>query len=350
MYQILPYLTKDYLLEYLTEEMIYCHYFGTTKIIENYKYNSPFDICEEEPSFVFKYTNGKLRATDYGGDFYGDCFDFVGRLHGLKTNKKEEFIKIFHIIAKDFKLHQYGEGQPIINKELYDAVKVSKRSTKLQIDFEPRPFNSLDDTWIKLRIPLARLQKFKVIAINRLYLNENSSPIYVYRPEDPAYAYILDEQSKEYKIYFPKRKKRDKRRPRFISNTRKIQGINLIEKSNIGLITKSYKDVITLNNYCIDNKGIQSVAPSAESVLITPQEFEYISQFYDKIYSLMDYDPAGLHMAWLLRKHYNVKPLFFKNPTWNKKIKYPIKDFSDFVYHNDDTTVNNLIHTTFNNL
>ena len=44
------------------------------------------------------------------------------------------------------------------------------------------------------------------------------------------------------------------------------------------------------------------------------------------------------------------KDLFLKNPTWNKKVKYPIKDISDFVYHNNKDTIDGLINDTYNKL
>ena len=350
MLKILPLLTREYVLSFVTQESIFKKFCDIPEIIEGYKFNSPFDINEEDPSFVFKYSGKRLRATDYGGDFYGDCFDLVGRLYGLDSRKKDDFIKILHIIAKEFNLHQYSTTQTIYDPDIYNSIKLSKRSSKLSIEFSPRPFNSNDRTWISIRIPLPKLQKYEIYAIQELYLNNNSFPIYTYNVNDPAYAYVIDKANKEYKIYFPLRKKGNKRRPRFISNTRKIQGLAQIKKSEIGIITKSLKDIVTLNCFKINNLEIESVAPNAESVLITPEEYRFIKSFYGKIYSLMDYDPAGLHMAWLLRKHYEIEPLFLKNPTWNSKIKYPIKDISDLRKHNKDSVIEKLIEETYNKL
>ena len=350
MYNILPRLTKEYILTHLSQIEIWKKYTGFASIEPNVKYNSPFDLEEEEPSFVFYGYDNRLRGKDFGGDFFGDCFDLVGRLMGLRTNKKGEFNKILHVIARDFKIHQYAEGEEIVDKSIYDAIKFVSKKSKLTIDIQYRKYNIHDTTWSNLRIPLNKLKKFKVYPANAIYLDNSDYPIYTYSPLDPAYVYIVNEQEKEYKIYFPLRPKRNKRKPRFITNTKKIQGLEQIQKAKIGIITKSMKDVIVLNNYKIDDEEIQAIAPIAETVLITPSDFKYISQFYDEIYSLYDYDPAGLHMAWLLRKIYGIKPLFLKNPTWNSKIKYPIKDFSYYVNHNTDENVNKLITQTYNKL
>lgn len=348
MYNILPKLTKDYILTRISQIDIWKHYTGFEDILPNKKYNSPFDKDEEEASFIFYGYETKLRGKDFGGDFFGDCFDLVGRLMGLRTNRKNDFTTILHIIARDFKIHQYAEGEQVLDKEIYDAISFISKRIKLDIQIEYRNYTKDDTTWINLRLGANKLKKFGIYPANKIYLNESEYPIYTYDVKDPAYVYIIDPKNKEYKIYFPLREKKNKRKPRFITNTKKIQGLAQIQKAKIGIITKSMKDVVALNNYKIDGKEIQAIAPIAETVIITPSEYEYISKFYDEIYSLYDYDPPGLHMAWLLRKIYGIKPLFLKNPTWNSKIKYPIKDFSDYVNHNTDENVNNLITQTYN--
>ena len=45
----------------------------------------------------------------------------------------------------------------------------------------------------------------------------------------------------------------------------------------------------------------------------------------------MDYDNTGIHLAWQMRKLYNIKPLFFTEGLWKRKQGYKgCKDSSDF--------------------
>lgn len=350
-YQILPQLNKDYIFSKLSQETIFKKYLQVDELYDNEKYKSPFDFNEEDPSFTLRYSSGgKLKGTDWGGTFRGDCFDLVAALHGLDIDKKGDFFKVLHIIAKDFKIHQYADGETILNYEILRSVRLLTKHNRLKIHITARQFNSSDITWIKLKIGLDKLKKFKVVAVKEVYLNDDLRPIYTYNPRDPAYAYYLSPNNTDIKIYYPNRNKGDKRKPRFLANCSIIQGLEQIQSSDIGIITKSYKDVIVLNRFKVDGKEIQSVAPNSETLLITPTQYEFLKTKYKRVYSLYDYDPAGLHMMWLLRKLYGIQPLFLKNPTWNKKIKYPIKDFADLVEHNSDETVYRILNETYEKL
>jgi hypothetical protein len=45
----------------------------------------------------------------------------------------------------------------------------------------------------------------------------------------------------------------------------------------------------------------------------------------------MDYDNSGIHLAWMMRKLYNIQPLFFTDKLWNRKGGYKgAKDISDY--------------------
>ena len=131
------------------------------------------------------------------------------------------------------------------------------------------------------------------MSTNKSYFSKNDTLIYNFNPKDPAYAYRFGKG--EFKIYFPFRKEY-----RFLSNTSVLQGLKQFEPSLIGLITKSYKDVI-----CLKTFGINSLAPSSESHLIPKEQWLNIKHLAEHWFSLMDYDRAGILMAQKLSEYHS---------------------------------------------
>jgi hypothetical protein len=100
----------------------------------------------------------------------------------------------------------------------------------------------------------------------------------------------------------------------------------LPESGELLVITKSFKDIGTLYE-----QGIPSIAPQAESILLPENIIDELKSRFKTIYSLMDYDNTGIHLAWKMRKLYGIKPLFFTYGTWSRKQGYEgAKDISDF--------------------
>ena len=83
---------------------------------------------------------------------------------------------------------------------------------------------------------------------------------------------------------------------------------------------------------CFNEFGIPAIAPMAESVILSKEIINVVKSRFKNIVSLMDYDNAGIHNAWMMRKEYNIKPLFFTIGIWQRKKGYNgAKDFSDYV-------------------
>lgn len=308
--EILPTLTKSYILSQISEEQIFEYYFQV-KVQTGILMKSPNTIRtgDDTPSFSFKYSdNGKLRARDWAGYFWGDCFDAVAYVLRLNSKDKKSFSVILDRIARDFKLHKYNNTNSV-NTGITTIDIQSKIKPKTIIQFQPRHWNNIDaDFWKAGNINSKLLEKSKVYPCQYIWLNSNI--IYNYVAKDPAYAYFFTQN--DIKIYYPKRDNF-----RFLSNTSYLQGIDDLEVDEIGIITKSYKDVLSFKSF-----NIQAVAPSSETVVITKDEWFKLKFTCTHWFSLMDFDRTGILMAKKLRDMYGIQPLFFNNyKPLNKKLK-----------------------------
>lgn len=352
-YLILPTLDKTYLLSKVTQEQIF-EYYLQTKVETGCLMKTPTVIrpADEDPTFSFYYSdNGKLRARDWAGYFWGDCFDIVAYVLHINASDKKSFAIILDRIARDFKLHKYANSTSIYSGNTVDNREASpKPKSKTIIQFQPRNWNRIDaDFWLAGNINSKLLEKGKVFACQYIWVN--SQLIYNFVPKDPAYAYFFNQN--DIKIYFPTRENY-----RFLSNTSYLQGIDILEPSEIGLITKSYKDVLSLKSF-----NIQAIAPSSETVPISKEQWNTVKHYCNHWFSLMDFDRTGILMARKLRELYGIQPLFFSNYKKLQKNKeymainlaknytmYPsVKDFYDYVkIYGKDTTIN-LIQNTKEN-
>ena len=333
-YGILPTLDKKYILSKITQEQIFEKYLGITVVLNTLMVTpSMIRTNDKDPTFSFKYSdNGKLRAREWAGYFWGDCFDLVGHVLRLDATTKKGFSVILDTIARDFKLHKYQSGDIVFEGSTYDVREAIRFKHKSKIEYKIRAWNKQDaDFWLAGNITKPLLELGRVFPCEFVWLDNRI--VYNYSPKDPAYAYHFTPD--EVKIYYPKRTKY-----RFLSNSSYIQGIDLFKCDRFGIITKSYKDVLSLKSF-----GIQAIAPSSETAVISKKDWNRVNYKCDFWFSLMDYDKTGIKMAWKLRKLYNVHPLFLaneKHPNLSKHYpKYSnVKDFYDLVkvFHKQEVT------------
>jgi len=339
-YGILPTLNKNYILSKVTQEQIFERYLGI-KVELGTLFKAPVILRpnDRNPTCSFYYNeHNKLRLRDFAG-FWGDCFDLVGYVSNVNANDKKGFLAILDRIARDFNIHKYEGTQSIDVGNTFDSRDANtkiKRAKKI-IQFQPRNWNKKDaDFWISGNINKAILKIHRVHPIEYLWIDNELR--YNFNPKDPAYAYVFTEN--DIKIYFPNRAKF-----RFLTNSSYLQGIDLIEPDRICIITKSYKDVMSLRAF-----NIQAVAPSSESTPLKKGQYYYLRIHFNHLFSLMDFDRQGIKMANKLKREYNIQPLFFGNnkfETFCIRNKYQIfnevKDFYDFVKQNGIKATENLI-------
>lgn len=356
-YGILPTLDKSYILSQITQEQIFEYYLGI-KVETNVTLKSPSIIrnSDNRPSFSFYYnSNQKLRANDFAGYFHGDCFDIVAYILRVNANDKKSFNVILDQIARDFRLHKYANKYVIKSGDTFDSrevIKISKQ--KVLIQFQPRIWTKDDAKfWLAGNINSKLLERGRVYPCLYVWINNNLT--YNYNPSDPAYAYYFT--ANDIKIYFPNRKEY-----RFLSNTSYLQGIDLLEPDEFGIITKSYKDVLSLKSF-----GIQAIAPSSETVPISQLQWQQIEFTCSHWFTLMDFDRTGILLSQKLRRLYNTRPLFFgaykslqklrdRSGAYKGNIlsaKYPtflgVKDFYDKVKLNGVENTKKLINDTKDN-
>ncbi len=331
MYGILPSLTKDYILLRITQEQIFEKYLGVP--VTNDLICSPLRARDNHPTFSFKYSdNGKLRARDWAGYFWGDCFDAVAYLLHVDSKSKRGFGVVLDQIARDFRLHKYADDT-VNSGSTFDVRDANtKVKTKTLITFQGRNWTKQDaDFWKAGNMTSEGLKEGRVYPC--LYIWVNNNLIYNFNPKDPAYAYYFTPN--DIKIYFPLRETY-----RFIGNTSYLQGIDLLVPDEFGIITKSYKDVLSMKTF-----DLQAVAPSSESTPVSREQWFKLKWTCSHWFSLLDFDRQGVVMTNKLRKAYPIQPLFFGSYHFPKfsnkhyKVFRSVKDFYDFVkvYHKEAT-------------
>jgi len=324
-------LTKDYILKRVNQEQIMEKYLGIP-LDFTHQFCSPFRKDNNPTCGLYYNDYGKLRMRDLAGYFWGDCFDACAFRLKVDANNKQAFQLILHTIAKDFRIHKYKDYNEVRKYEIITEAFFKKQNEKITTRFNivPRNYNSYDKLyWDKINVSKQLLEEGKVYFAQEISVSKNNLPfinIYKYKTKDPAYCYWGGKDKNNidmWKIYFPFR--RNKGETRFVSNSSFLQGKQLITCGRVGIITKSYKDVLAFRSL-----GLQAVAPSAESKLLTKDEFWFMKTKFDYLVSCMDYDRAGMRMAQMLRKIYKIDPIMFTNGRYNS-LDFGSKDLTDFI-------------------
>ena len=361
-------LTKKYIFEYISQEDIFEYYFEVqvkTKIL----FCSPLRE-DKNPTCSFYYKNNILRMRDFGGHFWGDCFDAVAyvinhnynileeyNVNFVNTNTNIGFAIILDRIARDFKLHKYKEfkdSKIIINNDNSYTKNVKKlKETDTIIKVKKRNWDINDKNYWFNKYYLNRedLEKFHVYPVQKVFINDKLCYEYNrFNKYDICYAYYFGKinEIKQIKLYYPLRDK--SLYPKFINNcnTQIIEGLNLLVYNNNNkylIHTKSYKDVIILS--CVFH--LQAIAPKSET------NFNYLNlELYNKLhnnfeyqFSLFDYDYNGIKLGNKLKKEYNITPIFLTDKKFNSKGLNGCKDISDYLekygYESTKTLIDNYI-------
>lgn len=348
---IFPKLTKSYILDRVSEAEIMAFYTEIPTTEENFFGNAFCSPFREDKyatcNYYYSPKDQKLRLRDFAGASQGhldrmynaDIFDVVGFKHKLNPNIAQHFFLILNIIAKDFKLHKYKDDEQEIIKINNFITKQKNVKERLKIiKVAPRKWNKGDEVyWYgNYGISHATLRAGKVYPVQEASIEDKKGFItrtYLYKYNDPCYAYYggVENGIHIWKLYFPKRNSRIQ--SKVITNKAFIQGYDLFMPCRIGVITKSYKDVLLLREF-----GIQAISLSSEAIPLTPDEYFSIKMNCDFLVSVLDYDKTGIKMANYLKKRYNIKPLMLTRGRFGMP-DYGVKDLTDFreVYGKDKT-------------
>lgn len=294
-------LRKEEVLKRITEEEIFEKYLQLP-VDESINYINPLRVDTNPGCRYYRNNQGKLRFKDFSKGYNWDCFSLVQHIY------KCSFIDALRIIVRDFKL----------NTEIvrYETQREFKLKERFDIKIATRAWESYDLTyWNSYNIYADTLLTYNVFPCKAIWINDE---YYRCRKNDPCYAYYFG--NRLYKLYFPKRKKGT---TRFFTNViitdNLLQGyLQLPDKGDILIITKSYKDVMSLHTF-----NLVGIAPQSESQTINKTQYNELRTRFSNIISLVDNDHTGRSFG--LRHYKDFGTPIFIFP-WTME-----KDFSDNV-------------------
>lgn len=325
MYQLEPDTTKELILANVSQEEIFEHFLNIQVEIGTL-FCSPLRN-DKHPTCSFKWINGTLYYRDWSEPRAKDCFKIVQELYlcdfwNALTIIREELLK--------------GKTLNIPKNNVYKRSVPQKKSSKAEIkvnisDYFQREVRQYLQSY---SITAEQCKKFNVFPLERMFLNGKLQ--WTYSSKDPALGYYFgkdDNGSQRWKIYFYKRDNY-----RFIGNTNRINGwVQLPEKGELLIITKSLKDVI-----CFDQFDIPAIAMQNETTIPYDYIIEELKKRFDSLISFYDFDYTGVINANKLRKLYNIPYYFLTNGKLNTK-DYGAKDFSDFIQQNSRSEAKSII-------
>lgn len=315
-------LTADNILSKVSEEQLIQYYLGYgvnyTKLFTN-----PLRGDDESPGckFYISKTTGRIKFIDFAESWDEDIFGIVMRKFGYN------FPRALEKIAKDFGLFGYDNNNGSNPVPIYANSSIRKIRERSKITIRTRGWNKVDaDYWKSHYLDSKDLLEGGIRAVYLAWLDTGDGDrlIYEFKPNDPCYAYTFMDRS--VKLYFPFRKE-----GRFLGNSKYIQGYNLLPPTgDYCIITKSYKDVL-----CMRRFGISAIAPQAESIIPSNEIIVSLRQRFTELYSLYDWDRAGIKSALKMRDEYGIPALFFTRGAKcnflgaKVKIDFGIKDFAE---------------------
>lgn len=290
----------------IPEEIIYNFYLGFYPQL-NKKFKSPFKY-EKDPSFCFFINNGKLLFKCFSSGFFGDCVELVKKIYTI--DYKNAILKICNDIKS------------IKNTILtINYTKIKKEDTKKsRIEVILRRFNQVDkEYWSQFYITKELLIKYDIKPCKEVWLN--NILFYTYNKYNPSYRWKIGNL---YKIYCPLSiNKNSKWLSNFDLNL--IQGFKQLSYNNDTLIiTKSYKDIIVLNEFY--NKSV--IALNAEGNHIPDMILNYFKSKFKNIIFFYDNDLTGINYMIRNKELYGFEYFYFNIELLLKK---NIKDISGYI-------------------
>lgn len=363
-------LSKNYILSKIPQEEIFAKYFNidvsdiemclqSGKLIHSPIRNDP------NASFGFSYNNkGKLKARDFGGYFWGDCFDAVayvlsasGKLYNVAN--KQDFYTILKHIAFTFRFCDFGNVEFDADNHIKSNLSVINDRDTI-IELVVRDWNKADiELWNTWGVDINYLNQHSVYPIDQYYVDRyaNPEPKYYYRSKDPAYAYMLGINSRgvhQIKVYSPRR---ERNRGRFITNARCLEGmmsINMTVKYDLIILTKSSKDRLSLGCHLqkynlLPNINYAVLNMPHEASAIREVEYKFLLDRVGgdstKILCFLDFDATGRRTAKAMQVKYGIPYMFITNGLLGLN-NYGAKDFAELKERYNDEVINEMILET----
>lgn len=315
------------------------------------KYLAPYRLDKIAKCF-FKYHNNRLYFYDYALAFNKslDCVGIIQKTLNLS------YIDALRHISNHFNLDC---SEPIIKtietptnklKHTYVPYILSKKPIvdtpyiRTKIEYIKRKFNLNDKNfWSKYEITKQNLIDDKVHAISHYRLSKKSNEYYVVYSKDFMYCYS-DFIDNGVKIYRPFNKKY-----KWVTNCGKndVGGINnLIETSELLVITKSYKDYRV-----ISNQGYNTIWFQNEGMIPNDTILRDLVNRFQNIIIWFDNDNTGINNGIAICNYISK----FKSESQSVKLVYlpielydkNIKDASDYIASYGKEELNKIINKMF---
>lgn len=268
------FVNDDDLLKHIDEYTLYCHYLEFEPDV-NLSYSSPLRAGDERFSFGI-FASRKSRSSEYmwkdnGLGISGDIFSLVKHIYGYQ-NKTEAAARI----KSDF-----GLGFAVAPKE--KIIRNANASIPKEVDIRvvPKEFSMEDLNWWKqFNISQELLTRYRTSPLYAYWMTKNQeAPLF---PRGLSYVYRIHDR---YQLYFASRWKGMKFRSDLTAQNHVLGFQQLQYNTDTLIITKSYKDVMTLRSF-----GYEAVAPTGESTPMPPTFFDWADMHYRKKVVLFDND------------------------------------------------------------
>ena len=292
---------------------------------------------DEDPSMGFRYVGkGKLKARDFAGYFWGDCFDLVAHILKVNANTKVGFILVLKKIANDLCVSSIDISETE-KEQLSIPFSIKKvRNRVYQIQPIIRDWNESDgEYWGNRGISVLTLNTFYVYPVlsYSVLTEDGLKHKYEYDPANPCYAYYNGKDTNgidKWDLYFPKH---SKGMPKFIKSHNSLGGLLTYNKdADILMIIKSLKDAMSVHELVtiyFSMYTVTYVIPMSESTPINEKQLTFIVNNHSKTYVLYDFDRVGIMNSNRIRRAYPVTQLFFTNGRFGS-YNYGHKDYTDY--------------------
>lgn len=287
---------------------------------------SPIRDDDDNPSFsLFIPTkiNGVRGEEIWWRDFRdgsGDVFKFARLLaankYGLILTTRVEIIKFI-----DFEIQLGLFDQTDALPHTKRAIDYDKAREQRDILFQSRDFTQRDLIWwAAIGVDSNLLNAHDIRSIRYLLDDEFKirSTISMY---DLAFAFVVYDKVKVYRPELGHGRKWKNTCP-----SEYIQGWKQLNKKDVLIITKSYKDLLVFKSFM----DVDVIAPQSESGSFTPEHIKFIQTQYSKVYVVYDYDDAGRIGAEKLSDAYGFIRRWVSTNIDPKLNKPRDKDISDY--------------------
>lgn len=308
-FTLYPKITREYILSKFTEEQIMEYYLNIP--VRKGLFRSPLRDDKNPTCSFYRTPSGVLIFKDFAT---GQGFSIT---QVVQERFRCSYYQALKIIANDFGLLKntnLKKNEGTISKKTITIEE--KIPTYIQIKIKDFSTKELE-WWESFGITLKTLKKFQIVSCEAVFLNGDLYAVSV--PNSPIYGYYGGKKDgfEFWRCYFPR-----KTTFRFLSNWTgdKIQGYKqLPDTGDTLVITKSLKDCA-----CLYEFGINAIAPTSETLFISPEVLTELKSRFSNIIVFYDNDLPGIKgMVKIKKEHPELKYIYIPRRT-------NTKDISDF--------------------